>query len=246
VRAGRRLAVAAALGAGILIGAGDRVAEPGSAEAVAALRSKISWIAPTIPASLKARTANDPQQQDRSAFVFFREGAITRQSNPNNATAAGTGPPAVGQVIASATFTDQVFLVPTSDIQNALIVVQQEAYGPQANVHVRISRPGGPAATTLTLTGTAAAPGVPAVPALRGAEPFELTITSSVPAESQRGVGVKTPTKRVFTSIVRVVETTALGTRRNLNRPLTVRTELQLNAWAVDNRRPTPTPRGAP
>jgi hypothetical protein len=209
-----------ALGAGLMVG-GD----PREAEALAALRSKITWSAPGYPRSLADRAPDDA-----SAFAFWREGLLTRQSNRD---------PSHEQVLTSAQFTDTVTFTSSLDLPRAAIRVQQPTFGAARSVHVTVSVFGLPAATELTLD-----PDASGEPAIKADVPVDLTIISRVPVESQiaplRGL-----TPRVFTSIIHVLERTGTGTaRRTLNKPMIVRTELQASAWAVANGRPTPTPAG--
>src|SRR4029079_15736169 len=84
-------------------------------------------------------------------------------------------------------------------------------------------------------------------PALVAGIGLDIEILSEAALESQiRGVTKSAPTKRLFTSTIRVGERAIGGVQLyNLNRPLVVRTEMQLNDWARRNLLPTPTIAGA-
>jgi len=197
---------------------------PPDAEALTALRAKITWDS-DLPRSLADRDGSDS-----SAYAFWRSGIITRQSNPDASRE---------QVLTSSPpFVDTVTFTASLDVGRAILRVDQPSYGASKNVHVRIAVPSfglGPG-TQLTLE-----PQFPGDPAIPAGLPIEVDVYSHVPVESQQ----QRPTPRVFTSIIRVLQLpdTSLATR-NLEKPLIVRTELQASAWATNNGRPTPTPIG--
>ncbi|HEY3110637.1 MAG TPA: hypothetical protein VGL23_17895 [Chloroflexota bacterium] len=244
---GRWAVVALLVGVGLFLAAGDPLAAPPPAEAGRQVRAKIAWsFDPECPATLRDRALADPNGRDRSEYRFCRDAAISRQSNPNQANQIGLPGqgPVQGQVVPGTLFHDLATLTPTQDVASAVIRVDQGSYGPQRSVHVKIKLPGQPdnvAGTQIELPGSADAP------ALQAGMPFTIELLSQIPSESQdRPAGSSRPTRRLLTSTVRVAERAARSPAlSNLNRPLIVRTELQLNVWAVKNDRPTPTPQAS-
>jgi hypothetical protein len=213
-----------AAGAGLVLAGAP--GGPPEAEALTALRAKISWDS-DLPRSLA-----DRQSGDGSAYVFWRDPIITRQSNPDRSRE---------QVLTSTpAFVDTVTLTSSLDIQRAVLRVDQPTFGASKNVHVRVAVPSfglGPG-TQLNLD-----PQFPGDPAIPAGLPIEVLVYSRIPVESQ----LQRPTPRVFTSIVRVLERPdSSPATRNLNKALIVRTELQAASWATNNGRPTPTPIGQP
>jgi len=244
---GRGAVVALLLGAGLVLGAGDRLAGPPPAEAGRQVRAKIAWsFDPDCPATLRDRALADPNGRDRSPYRFCRDATISRQSNPNQANQIGLPGqlPIEGQVVPGAIFHDLATLTPTQDVASAVIRVDQGTYGPQRDVHARIKLPGQPdnvASTQIELAGTVDEP------ALAAGIPFTIEVLSQIPSQSQdRPAGSSRPTRRLLTSTVRVAERASRSPAlSNLNRPLILRTELQLNVWAVKNGLPTPTPQAS-
>ncbi len=222
-RLGRRVFLGGliAVGTGLLL---EGTPEgPQSAEALTALRAKITWTS-SLPTSLGERPNGDA-----SAYAFWRDGIITRQSNPD---------PSLEQVTTSTAFVDTVQVVASLDIPHAIVRVDQPTYGASKNVHVRIAIP------SLGLGPDTQVPSKNQVPrdfAVQAGVPIDVEIHSQVPVESQ----LRRPTPRIFTSIIRVLEYPgdSLATR-NLSKALIVRSELQASAWAASNLRPTPTPIG--
>jgi hypothetical protein len=178
------------------------------------------------------RTRIDRQSTDNDAFVFWRDGVISRQSNPNRDSID----PTLGQVLPGVTYVDTVDFVASVDIPRATIRVQQPNFGTKTSpaYHVTVSALGMPASTELLID-----PEFPDEPAIPAGIPISVTITSRVPPESQ----ATAPTPRTLTSVVRVVQRVGEGRAvRNLNKALIVRTELQAAIWATKNGRATPTP----
>lgn len=264
------LLLLAAVLSGLILGVGDPTGDPSRAEAVTGLRAKVTWrpTDPTrLPSSISSRQASDPSSTNVSPYAVFRDATITRQTNPF-ADKTVSGPPPQGLVVESGdcfpigqsqlpgpivrdaaggiVFTpppgcsdDMVDLIPSLDVRSAVISVQQEFYDRKSAVHVMLMRDDtGEIGTELNMDGTADAP------ALIGNEPFTLHVVSHIPLESQ--LPGRRPTRRVFTSTVRVGERTTRATSvRGMVRPLIVRTEMYLNRWAEKNLRPTPTMVGA-
>jgi hypothetical protein len=244
---GRGAVAALLVGAGLMLGAGEPLVGPPSAEAARQVRGKIVWtFSPDCPATLRDRALADPNGRDRSAYRFCRDATISRQSNPNQASQQGLPDeqPIEGQVVPGALFRDVAFLTPTQDIVSAVIKVDQGSYGTQRSVHVRVKEPGQPdgaATTALELVGSEDAP------ALGAGVPFEIEILSQIPSASQDPIaGSRQLTRRLLTSTIRVTERAPRSPAlSNLNRPLILRTELQRNVWATRNGLPTPTPQAA-
>jgi hypothetical protein len=216
---------------------------PRPAEAGRQVRAKIVWnFDADCPATLRDRALADPDGRDRSEYRFCRDAMITRQSNPNQANQSGLPGelPLEGQVVPGATFHDFATLTPSQDVVNAVIRVDQGTYGPQRTVHVKVKLPDQPdnvAKPQLEVLGS------PDAPALEAGVPFTIELLSQIPTESQvRPLGSSRATRRLLTSTVRVAERAPGSTAlTNLNRPLILRTELQLNVWATKNGLPTPT-----
>lgn len=220
MKLGRRalLCGALAVGGGLVAGI-----DPGEVEALAALRAKIKWEAPGIPTGLSER-----DQNDTGTYVFWRDGILRRQSNPD---------PSKDQVLASVEFPETVFFTASLPIPRAAIRVSQPGYGPtRSSVHVRVATLDAGPSTQILMDPFEGEPAIPA------GVPIELTIFSRIPAESQ--VRGRTVTPRVFTSVVQVLERVGASNRawRTLNKSLIVRTELQAAAWATANGRAAPTP----
>jgi len=130
---------------GLALGAGGAPLTSERAEAVGPLRAKIRWSTPSgtwdttgfnvIPTKLSDRSVADPDGQDRSAYVFFQSGTLTRQTNPNAATGDMQG-----QVRRGGTFCDRVTLSSSLDVQNAVVRVDQATFGPtKRDVHVKVA-----------------------------------------------------------------------------------------------------------
>jgi len=244
-RRGAVLALLVALGLGL--GAGDPLVRTPPAEARSQVRAKIVWsFDADCPATLRDRALADPDGRDRSALRFCRDATITRQSNPNQANLISLPgqAPIEGQVVPGAVFHDLATLTPTQDVASAVIRVDQGTFGVRHAVHVRIKRPEDGdelASTQIDLPGSADEP------ALQAGVPFTIELLSQIPAESQvRPAGSRAPTRRLLTSTIRVAERAARSPAlSNLNRPLVLRSEMQLNVWAVKNGLPTPTPMAA-
>jgi len=243
MRVGRGV-VALLVGAGLLAGGVPLEGRP--AEAARQVRAKIVWsFDPACPATLRDRVLADPDGVDMSEYRFCRDATISRQSNPSRANLAAFEDEAAleGQILPGQLFRDLVTLVPSQDVANAVIRVDQGSFGQARAVHVRIKLPGEPddqARPQIELPGSSDAPG------LVGGVPFMIEILSQIPDESQpQSVGpARRPSRRLLTSTIRVAERAPRSPAlANLNRPLIVRTELQLNVWASRNGLPTPTPR---
>jgi hypothetical protein len=260
---------ATAILCGLVLGAGDPTSDLSRAEALTGLRAKVKWEAVDplkLPSSITSRQNADPNSQDISPFAVFRDATITRQTNPFSEKAVN-GPPPQGLLVESGdcfpsgqtrlpsltrdandrlAFTpppgcsdDLLYVTSTLDVRSAVIGVQQEFYERKDSVHVVLMNDKtGDIGTELNIDGTTDDP------ALAANVPFVLHVVSHIPLESQ--LPKYRPTRRIFTSTVRVSERTSRGTSaRQLVRPLVVRSQLYLNKWAENNNRATPTPAGA-
>ena len=225
-----------------------------SAEALTRVRARITWstVVPYLP-TLRGyeRFIEENPAQAGATFTFFRDNTLSRRSNVD---------PQLAQVLPGVQFTDRLQFTPTIDVLDAVLHVHQPAYGASpGQCHVVVTQ-------VVDKFGQRAGPAIPdgasaevALGRLSAASaPYEVTLLSQVPTESQ----LRRPTAKMFTSVVRVLErvpsraTTApppprvrpcggeIGGRGfiNLNRTLVIRTELQLNEWARANNRATPTP----
>lgn len=236
------------------------------AEAITQVRSKVAWSSlESLPRNVIEREEYLTRNPDHRShpLVFMRDNTLSRQSQ---ADAAAT-PVDIGLQ-----FTDVMLVVPSLDIEDAVIHVHQQSFAARGatptarDCHVRILRVTDP-------NGVRVGPAIPQGGAtevklglLKGSVPYHVTLISEIPESSQTRVNRRV-TPRVLTSVVRIGKrvpdrsrprpgATATPTPMpracggeiggrgftNLNTTLVVRTELNRNVWAETNLVPTPTP----